>query len=110
MRVLTRKEHISTVADRWLQQYRPGSTWIRSHYFTAKQMEEAWEKLKGETDEEKIAEIIGNPGWTSLTCNECHVEVQAVAVYGEEEDDWELRLCSTCLGGDRTLVEEAIYS
>lgn len=92
--VHTTRSLIRGVAKAWRKQYPKGCDADK---------ETIWRKLQlldGESaSAEIVAAIIGNPSWTTLTCDGCGENVGALAVVGQEEDyeSATARLCQPCL-------------
>lgn len=97
MKLITKRDLIRNVAAKWRRQYepfqdddRPLFSWrtgITSPPLNKRQTAEKLDALDKETaTPEDVANIIGNKGWTSMKCDECGAEVDAVVRVGAEPD------------------------
>lgn len=98
MRIITTRSLIREVADRWAFQY-PPSVCRGNH----PDKFETYKKLlildKETATPQDLVDIIGNSSWTSLQCDECSQDVEAVIELGEEPG-WEsrtARICPSCM-------------
>ncbi len=96
MKIITKRDAILKVADRWYEQYQPLPRADNNGPMATR----VWESLKAldrttatATD---VAAIIGNDSWTNLKCDECGIDVEAIIVVGQEPD-YESRTASLCL-------------
>lgn len=105
---LTRLEHITSVPERWKEQYYcPTEGWRSFHASTlrkAMSAEVIYNKILAlphlEIQEEAINEIIGNRSWTSFTCDECERESSELLSLDHCISEWtgeSFRLCEYCL-------------
>lgn len=97
MIVITEKDLIKTVCERWKDTY--GARWYNNPE-NRKHLEiyERLKRLKNPTSDE-IAAIIGNRSWTTLQCDECEQDVLKVVELGQEPDfeSRTVHLCQYCL-------------
>lgn len=90
MKLLTKQDVLNMVADRWRNQYYYNNGWK----YQGKD-ETYWElvALGGSPKATDIDRVIGNSSWTSLTCQTCNREVDAVVIVGE----CEIYTCKKCV-------------
>jgi len=97
MKIITQRDCILRVCDRWKDQYTPFDKHSPNKLEIFKQLQQ----LNLETCSAKdVADIIGNSSWTTLQCDECGQETDWVLRVGEEPG-WESRtaiLCKSCVG------------
>ena len=94
--LITERDQIRTVADRWGEQY--GKPYWKSD----ERKQEIGRRLAA-LDKEKcsaadVAAIIGNDSWSLLQCDNCEAEVTAVVRVGDEPDydSRTVTLCKSC--------------
>ena len=105
MYIITKKELIKTVAERWKKAYFINSKW---EYGADKK--EIYNNLieKKPKTELEVANIIGNNSWTDNVCNECGKQKEKIIVIGEPED-YESKtayVCEECLNEALKLLNE----
>jgi hypothetical protein len=103
--IITKKDLIRGVANRWRVQY-PKGIWDASG------KDEIYDQLKAldlsTATEDDIAQIIGNRSWTSIKCDGCGEQVDAIVKLGQPED-YESRtvdLCPLCVGAAFKLIQK----
>lgn len=92
MKLLTKQDILNMVADRWRSQYCSNNGWK----YQGK--DSVYDKLEALGDNPKstdIDRVIGNNSWTSLTCQTCNREVDAVVIVGDGE--CEIYTCKKCV-------------
>ena len=92
--IISRRDVLLGIPDAWAQQYHEKRWAIdpdKLHIGARLQ------SLKG-TDytEKQVNEIIGNASWTSLRCDECEKQVDAVVLFGDPEYP-QIKVCEGCL-------------
>lgn len=94
MNLITERDVIRGVADRWAKQY--GTKDFLGD--AEKQgISQALKRLEPETaTAEQVNAVIGNSSWTALTCDECRNDVKVVMMVGEEPD-YESHTASLCM-------------
>jgi hypothetical protein len=99
MELITKKDLISNVSERWDMQYRGSISADKINKGNILRSE------KPQT-EKRIIEIIGNKTWTTITCNECKREVDAVVQLGDEPDyeSSTALICFDCLNAAVNLI------
>lgn len=92
MRVITKREQIRNVAALWASCY--NHAWETKDWVDKR---EVYEKLRtldlDRASEADVAEVIGNKTWTSLACDECRREVQAVIEVAQAPSRYICRGC-----------------
>lgn len=94
-KVMTRRQVIKGIVERWEQ--------IFVRFPHSPQTNETLVKLKGldldTCTREEVDSIIGNKSWTTLTCNECGNDCDAIRTCGEASDyeSFTADLCLQCL-------------
>lgn len=95
--VITVRQLILNVADRWKKTYWPSWNGLS---------EDKWHQLcrlnKETCSAGEVCGIIGNESWTELRCDQCDKSKEALVVVGQEMD-YESRTASLCL----SCLEEA---
>ena len=93
--MLLTKQHLVNIVDyRWKKQYYRDGYWDR--YGDDKV--ETYEKLVNLgniKNTEDVDKIIGNSSWTRLICNHCNKDVDAVFIFGTNEES--LYVCEDCV-------------
>lgn len=91
MKVITQRDCILEVCDRWRSQY--------SYKGVGQDKLDTLKKLEAldltTCSAEDVNRTIGNNSWTDLNCNECKAKTDWVLVVGEEPD-YESRTASLC--------------
>ena len=92
--LLTKQHLVNTVDDRWKKQYYLNSSW---NYYGEDKFEKYEDlvnlgKIKNTEDVDKI---IGNSSWTRLICNHCSKDVDAVFIFGTNEES--SYVCEDCV-------------
>lgn len=100
MKLITKRDVIKQVAERWQNQYTPFSSHSYDKYNTYKKLLALDLDTATEDDVEKI---IGNRSWTRLSCEQCDKEVDTLVQVGQEPD-YESRTASLCLDCIRAAV------
>jgi hypothetical protein len=98
----TLRDEIRSVPDRWREQYyvRHGRSWSDTLSGSSKSV---WKRLKAldlETaSPEDVEKIIGNRSWTTLECDQCGREVDAVVEVGQSQgrDSRTADICADCI-------------
>jgi hypothetical protein len=100
MKVITKRDLILSVGERWCEQYaysiRDPKERQHKHVMLVR---DRLRKLNLETCEEgEVLKIVGNAGWTALICDQCEAHVTTVAefqtAYGDETT---MRICMRCV-------------
>lgn len=95
MKVITQRDRILTVADRWRRQY--------SYKGVDQDKLDILKNLEAldlaTCSAEDVDRVIGNNSWTCVDCNECEAKTDWVIVVGEEPDyeSQTARLCRSCV-------------
>lgn len=102
MRIVTRREVIRAVADRWAEQYQNALSKPESTLADQRHPKAILRQLRALDLEEatpaQVEAIIGNDSWTALNCNECGESAETVLRFGH--DDYESTthgLCPKCV-------------
>lgn len=98
MELITKQSVVDTALERWAYQYRNG-------YMNKGSITNALLALPKPINADDVNRIIGNDSWTSLTCDECGKEVDAVVMLGQEpdHDSSTAYICKKCLISARKL-------
>lgn len=94
MRIITRRDVITAVPQKWANEYEN-----TSH----RDIAEITRKLKSvdaaTCAKSVIDNIIGNPAWTLLRCDECGTDVEKLAQFGPDTgyDEPSFTICLDCL-------------
>lgn len=105
MKVITKRELIENIAERWKNQWCYNGRWSYDDKLVI------YNKLiKLDTEvatEEDIKNIIGSNSWTSCRCGECNEDKQSIIVVGEEPDydSATACLCLNCVEGALKLLQ-----
>jgi hypothetical protein len=103
MKLITQRNLIKEVAQRWKQHYycNNKNEWAQySGMNNTKNVYDSLVKLDFNTcSVNEVNKIVGNNMWTEITCDECEKKVSAVVQVGEEEnhDTRTANLCFKCL-------------
>ena len=92
--LLTKQYLVNTVDERWKKQYYKNSSW---DYYGDDKVEK-YEQLVslGEIkNPEDVDKIISNSSWTRLICNNCNDDVDAIFIFGTDEES--LYVCEDCV-------------
>jgi hypothetical protein len=82
-----------TVAERWRKQYFREGSWGRT---ITGDSELVYNRLlECSNDPAEIARIVGNFGWSHISCGSCGEYVLVVVVFGENES--EVKVCRNCV-------------
>ena len=97
MVLITERQLVREVAERWKDQYFINETWP-----DGPDNEDIYKKLLAMprwATAATVAEIIGNDSWTSIRCDECGKNVKSAMRLGEEPDyeSNTVKLCLACL-------------
>ena len=92
--LLTKQHLVNTVDDRWKKQYYLNFSW---DYYGDDKVEKYEElvNLGKNKNPEDVDKIIGNSSWTILICNHCNKDVDAVFIFGTNEES--LYVCEYCV-------------
>jgi len=95
MEIITKRQVIQGVQERWNRQY----SRMRSNHpliNVGPQLESLNLDIVSADD---VNKIIGNNSWTALSCDECKKDVEAIIVVGEEPDyeSSTARVCFDCI-------------
>ena len=92
--LLTKQHLVNIVDERWKKQYYLNSSWDRYGDDKVEKYEELVNlgKIKNTEDVDKI---IGNSSWTRLICHNCNKDVDAVFIFGTNEES--LYVCEDCV-------------
>lgn len=103
MKVISSRDIIMKVKSRWDAQYSSSGS-FRYDYPNLKTglTLSGVSKALGALDlsacaPEDVDRIIGNKGWTSLTCDSCHMPVDVVVDTSGDDDDDDNLICRECL-------------
>ena len=102
MKLITQRDLIRGVADKWRKQYDPSSEAAVINKW--KQLD-ALDKDPASVDD--VARIIGNKSWTRITCHECKNDVSEAVEVGEPPD-YESNtavICRSCMTKAVTLLQ-----
>jgi hypothetical protein len=105
MKYLSTRNNIRTVAARWEETYRH---WLNDS--TKGKILDQLKALNTETATAKdIFDIIGNWSWTSISCDECGDDKDAVIELGQEPDyeSATAHVCIDCLQKAMELAKES---
>jgi hypothetical protein len=93
MVLLTKKDILSNLPERWKSQYR-----TNYQLSNGKMTFDIINELEAETNltEERAKEILGNDSWTRNKCDECNADVYATVQLGQEPD-YESATANICL-------------
>ncbi len=93
MKIITKREKIKGILDRWKDQYPDNGSWSDQVKATKE-----LEKLNlNRVSEKRIIEIIGNNSWTRLECDECQQDKNKVVRFLERyEDEYGVNVCDVC--------------
>lgn len=94
MAILTKQELIDNIASTWKQQYCFQGVWEYGH--DKKEIYDKLVALGDDKTEKQITEIIGNPSWTDLKCDECDKKVDSVKIFGDGYES-SVYVCLKCL-------------
>lgn len=99
MKILTKKQLIADVPKRWGEQYRG---WVGDKLEIHNQLL----ALGKNATEDDVYKIIGNTSWTTLICNSCFKDSDAVAVY-DDGDCCSAYFCKKCLSDALESIDNA---
>jgi len=96
MKLITKEMLIKDVAESWKRSYLRNGEWYET---ISGDTEIVYRKLLKATTEQEVVGAIGNKSWTSLYCNDCEKEVNAVVQLGEGPDyeSHTAYICFDCL-------------
>jgi hypothetical protein len=106
MKVITERELIKTVPQRWKSRYSSGK-YGQDKIVIMEQLD----NLNIDTvSSEEISKIIGNNSWTLLKCNECNKSVKTVIQLGDEPDyeSHTVFICLECIKNLNKLIKTII--
>ena len=105
MKIITERDRIRNVAERWAKQYGVGTRWECD---PVKQgILQSLEMLNGNTCSAKIVdEIIGNNTWTRMRCDQCKKNTTWIIQLGEKPgyESQTANICRACFDKAITLV------
>jgi hypothetical protein len=108
MKIITERDEIRTVAERWKKQY-GRSMWANDP--GKQEIARQLEALDKETaDRWVVAAIIGNDSWIDTRCDSCGQVFPAVIHIGDEQDydaRWQV-LCEGCLKSAADRLQAAL--
>lgn len=94
IRLLTKRDRILKVADRWSANYRNRS-------WTGSNKQKIWLALKtldlSTATEDDIEAIIGNRSWTNIRCNQCEKLVERAVLIGGSDEYGPDNICEQCV-------------
>lgn len=96
MNLVTKRELISSMAERWRCQYFQGDHWTTLFRGSAEPIYRQLLQLGADATESDIAAIIGNASGTRNTCDECKQDAEALVVLGFGPEN-AARVCVPCL-------------
>jgi hypothetical protein len=105
-KIITERDLIRTVADRWAEQYETG------YYSTHKDKQDILARLRALDKEtcsaDDVNKIIGNKSWTRRHCSECREHTNWAIQVGEEPDyeSATATLCRSCFDKAVKLVND----
>lgn len=93
--VITKRELIERVAQTWREQYYDTNT----HRWYDEAKERIYQRLAElqNPTAEAIDAIIGNGSWTSLRCNACHEDREAIYCFDVTGGEYTTYICAECL-------------
>lgn len=100
MKLMTTKDLIRGVPERWKAQYCHGTEWGKTMTGDTREVYEQLKALDPETaTHNHVTAIIGNPSWSRMSCNECDAYVDAVVEVGQPPDyeSATAQLCAPCM-------------
>lgn len=99
MHVVSIRDQIRSVADRWEASYKNQPTMVLRDGRIAGVVLARLRDMDTETaTRDDVAGIIGNYGWASMICTECEEQVDyAVAMRSNSDDGCEPLYCRRCL-------------
>lgn len=98
MLIITKRELINTVAEKWKYQYFSSGKWGKYNG----DPEDVYKQLcalGNDATEEDVSRIIGNDSWTRNKCNECNLDCEIIVRLGElpDYDSATACVCRDCL-------------
>lgn len=93
--IYTAKEAAENASKRWKDQY-GGRFHLPTYTNPKKTWGDIFNEIDGESDPVKINAAIGNNSWTTVSCSECHNDVEAVAVFDVNGGEYNHYLCKSC--------------
>ncbi len=95
MEIISKKDKIANICQRWKNQYYKNEKWLYDDKFKILNELSQADLLT----EEKIYEIIGNKSWTENICEECEKDCDILIQLGEEPDyeSATVCVCKDCL-------------
>lgn len=110
MKILTKRQVIKQVAARWHDQYHPFKEWMPLYSYrmgvradhvrrrTQKEIYDALMTLDLElATEAQVADITGNDSWTSLQCENCDEQKDALYQFKVHADRESAMICKDCI-------------
>lgn len=94
MNLITIRDKIATVAERWENAYNGGYGWDCRN--NGRAVYRQLRALPAEATADDVAAIIGSSSWTELECGECGRKVDILLQLGEEPG-YESATASVCL-------------
>lgn len=85
------------IAERWKQNYGDPNRWYRTfeNGNTPAEIYDQLLKLGSNPDPDKVANVIGNPSWSFVRCDQCETYVDRTITLGEEYR--RINICGLCL-------------
>lgn len=105
MQIITERDRIRTVAERWARQYGIGTRWECDPVMQG--ILQSLEMLSGDTcSAEIVNKIIGNNTWTRMRCDECKEDTTWIIQLGEMSgyESNTANICRACFDKAITLV------
>lgn len=93
--LLTKQHLVNIVDERWKKQYYIDSSWDRYGYDKVKKYEQLVNLGKNKNPED-VDKIIGNSSWTRLIYNNCNKDVNAVFIFGADNES-SCYVCEDCV-------------
>ena len=107
MRIITKREMIKAVRNRWRQQYSKRIADGDEYYC---RIDDGLFRLDLDTcTSADVDAVIGRGGWTDNRCSECGLDRSALVRLGDEDDNetpW-IDLCEECLDKAKRELSEA---
>ena len=95
---------VTTVAERWWQQYEPTGWMTTSDGISTRDVYDRLMMLPCTAADADVAEIIGNAAWTSIGCSECNKKGVLIRIGGGLHFSYAW-MCKECLVAALDLVQ-----
>lgn len=109
MILVTKRQLIATVAERWRDAYTSRGQWIRTQAgFDPEAIYQQLAALPADSDEADVLALTGQPWWTQNICDECEQDREVTVGLGQEihhETDTKY-ICAACLEQAERLASE----